>query len=526
MHDFFSPGRSDVMSHQAMITTSHPLATSVGLKCLYDGGNAVDAAIAAAAILSLSEPHMCSIGGDCFALVAPYGDHRIHAINGSGRAPSGIDVDQLRKDFPDGQIPRDSSHAVTMPGAIDAWYMMHQKWGRAAWGSLMKPAAHYARAGIPVHQRVAMDWAEDMENINDADGQRFYLNNGKPYKSGQNFTNTALAEAFDLIAEHGRDGFYLGPVGQDILSKLNQLGGYHRPADFASIQAQEVTPINGTYRGKTIWECPPNGQGITTLIMARLCERFDMVSLDEADFVHLLAEISKQAYGLRDQFLADPDHARVSVDWLLSDAVIDKAAAKIDMTTASAFQLSDFPTHPDTVYLSVVDENGMAVSFIYSIFDGFGSGIATPEFGIILQSRGRAFRLDADHPNVIAPNKRPFHTIIPAMLTDGDKLTGVFGVMGGQYQAVGQMGFLINHLDRGMTPQQALDAPRSFAIDGELQCEPLIHAAVAADLSARGHIIQLANSPIGGGQAIIREPATGLLMAGSDPRKDGFAAGY
>lgn len=526
MRDFFSPGRSDVMANKAMITTSHPLATSVGLKCLYDGGNAVDAAIAAAAILTLAEPHMTAIGGDCFALVAPHGDHHIHAINGSGRAPSAIDVDQLRKDFPDGQIPRDSCHAVTIPGAIDAWYLMHQKWGRKAWKSLIEPAAYYARAGIPVHQRVALDWAEDLENLNDADGQRFYLDKGRPYQSGQQFSIPALAEAFDLIAEHGRDGFYLGPVGQDILTKLNHLGGYHKASDFASIQAQEVIPINGLYRGKHIWECPPNGQGITTLIMARLCERYDMASLNDADFVHVLAEISKQAYGLRDHFLADPDHAHVSVEWLLSDTVIDQAAANIDMAKAAQFQVSDFPTHPDTVYLSVIDEHGMAVSFINSIFDGFGSGIATPEFGIILQSRGRAFRLDAKHPNVIAPNKRPFHTIIPSMLTDGGKLTGVFGVMGGQYQAVGQMGFLINHLDGGMSPQQALDAPRSFAIDGALQLESGISAAVADDLSGRGHKIHHADSPIGGGQAIIRDAETGVLMAGSDPRKDGFAAGF
>jgi len=260
--------------------------------------------------------------------------------------------------------------------------------------------------------------------------------------------------------------------------------------------------------------------------MARLFERFDPVNMAEADFIHLLAEISKQAYGLRDSFLADPDHAQVSVDWLLSDAVIDKVAEKIVMTSASAFAPSDFPTHPDTVYLSVVDKDGMAVSFIYSIFDGFGSGIASPEYGIILQSRGRAFRLDETHPNVIKPNKRPFHTIIPGMLTHGEKLIGPFGVMGGQYQAVGQMAFLINHLDFGMSPQQALDAPRSFAIDGDLQLEKGISKAVADDLAARGHHIVWNDSPIGGGQAIFRDLNTGVLMAGSDPRKDGFAAGY
>ena len=526
MRDFFSPGRSTVMAQQAMISTSHPLATSVGLKCLYDGGNAVDAAIAAAAILSLAEPHMTAIGGDCFALVSPKGDTQIHAINGSGRAPSQLDPDALRAMYPDGVIPRNSPHAVTIPGAIDAWYLMHQKWGQASWKSLFEPVISYAKSGIPVHERVALDWSEDAENLNDKDGQRYYLNEGKPYQHGQNFAVPSLAEAFELIASHGRDGFYNGPVAKDIIGKLQNLGGYHRIEDLANIQAEFVAPIHTDYRKRTIWECPPNGQGITALIMARLFERFDPANMAEADFIHLLAEISKQAYGLRDSFLADPDHAQVSVDWLLSDAVIDKVAEKIVMTSASAFAPSDFPTHPDTVYLSVVDKDGMAVSFIYSIFDGFGSGIASPEYGIILQSRGRAFRLDETHPNVIKPNKRPFHTIIPGMLTHGEKLIGPFGVMGGQYQAVGQMAFLINHLDFGMSPQQALDAPRSFAIDGDLQLEKGISKAVADDLATRGHHIVWNDSPIGGGQAIFRDLNTGVLMAGSDPRKDGFAAGY
>lgn len=526
MRDFFSPGRSSVMADQAMISTSHPLATSVGLKCLYDGGNAVDAAIAAAAILALAEPHMTSIGGDCFALVSPKGDTDIHAINGSGRAPSRLDPNALRAKYPDGVIPRNSPHAVTIPGAIDAWYLMHQKWGQASWRSLLDPAIYYAKAGIPVHERVALDWDEDAENLNDKDGQHHYLKDGKPYRQGQHFAVPSLAEAFELIAAHGRDGFYNGPVAKDIISKLNDLGGYHHLDDMATIQAEFVTPINGDYRQRTIWECPPNGQGVTTLIMARLFERFDPVNMAEADFIHLLAEISKQAYCLRDRFVADPDHARVSVDWLLSDAVIDKAEAAIDMSLASAFAPSDFPTHPDTVYLSVVDKHGMAVSFIYSIFDGFGSGIASPEYGIILQSRGRAFRLDEHHPNVIMPNKRPFHTIIPGMLTHGNKLVGPFGVMGGQYQAVGQTAFLINHLDFGMTPQQAMDAPRSFAIDGDLQLEKGISKDVADNLASRGHRIVWNDSPIGGGQAIFRDLDTGVLMAGSDPRKDGLAAGY
>ena len=517
-----SGGRSDVMAHQAMVATSHPLATSTGLKCLYDGGNAVDAAIAAAAVLTLAEPHMTSLGGDAFALVAPEGDARIHAVNGSGRAPAAFDVADLGGAD---EIPRDSPHAITIPGAVDAWALLHEKWGRADWQGLFAPAIDYAKRGIPVHARVAWDWGAECGNLGDADAQRHYLNNGKAYAEGQNFACAPMAEAFALIAKEGRDGFYKGAVAEDIVGKLNALGGRHSMADFARPHAEEVAPISAPYRGKTIWQCPPNGQGLTALIMARIFARFNPASLNEADRMHLLAEISKQAYGLRDLFLADPAHRAVAVDWLLSDAVIDAAAGRIDMARAGAFVPSDFPHHPDTIYLAVVDADGMAVSFIQSIFDTFGAGIASPQFGILLQSRGRAFRLDPKHPNAIAPNKRPLHTIIPAMLTQDKKLLGAYGVMGGQYQAVGQMAFLINHFDLGLSPQAALDAPRSFAIDGALQLESTIAPEIADDLTARGHKIMWNPAPIGGGQAILRG-CTGALIGASDARKDGFAAGY
>ena len=515
------------MAHQAMVATSHPLATSTALKCLYDGGNAVDAAIAAAAVLTLAEPHMTSLGGDAFALVAPKGDARIHGVNGSGRTPAAFDVADL--DGAD-EIPRDSPHAVTIPGAVDAWALLHEKWGRADWQGLFAAAIDYAKHGILVHERVGWDWGEECGNLGDADAQRHYLKDGKAYKEGQNFACAAMGAAFERIAIEGRDGFYKGAVAEDIVGKLNALGGRHSMADFARPHAEEVAPINAQYRGKTIWQCPPNGQGLTALIMARIFERFNPAHLNEADRIHLLAEISKQAYGLRDLFLADPAHLTVAVDWLLSDAVIDAAAGRIDMARAGGFAPSDFPHHPDTIYLAVVDADGMAVSFIQSIFDAFGSGIASPQFGILLQSRGRGFRLNPKHPNAIAANKRPLHTIIPAMLTQDDKLLGVYGVMGGQYQAVGQMAFLINYLDLAMSPQGALDAPRSFAIDGALQLESTISAAIAPeianDLNARGHQIIRNPAPIGGGQAILRDSTTGALIGASDMRKDGFAAGY
>jgi len=502
------------------------MATAAGLRILSEGGSAVDAAITAAALLSVAEPHMTGIGGDCFALISADGSAKIEALNGSGRAPASITAQALREQGLD-EIPQHSPHAVTVPGSVAAWSRLHEKYGKLDWDRLFAPAIDYAQNGIAVHDRVASDWAAHVDNVaEDSDAAAQYLKGGKAFGAGDIFTQPRLAEALKLIQQHGRDGFYKGPVMEDMLSKLQRMGGFHHEDDFAGADAEFVRPVSAEYKGYTIWECPPNGQGVAALVLTRMMEHFDLAGLNEVDRIHVLAEASKIAYHIRNTYVADPEDADVPVDWLLDDAQISSFVKQIDLQQAKPVTPSDFPDHPHTIYLAAVDENGMAVSFINSIFDDFGSGISTPEFGILFQSRGRAFRLDDSHPNVIKGGKRPLHTIIPGMITQGDTLIGPFGVMGGQYQACGHAMLLSNLFALGLNPQEALDAPRSFAIDGVLQLEDGHGPEIARALEERGHVLDYPASPIGGGQAILKDPNTGLYIAGSDPRKDGMALGY
>ena len=523
--DFSLPGRSAVRAQNAMITTSHPMATAAGMKILNEGGSAIDAAITAVALLSVAEPHMTGIGGDCFALVSEDGSTNITAINGSGRAPDSISVDALKAKGVDA-IERHSPHAVTIPGAVDAWSALHQRFGTLDWDKLFQPAIGYASEGMAVHDRVARDWKLNEGNVaEDADAAALYLKAGAAYKAGEIFAQPKLAEAFKLIAKNGRDGFYKGPVADDMVAKLQSMGGFHTADDFSNTAASFVTPISADYKGHTIWECPPNGQGVAALVLIKMIEHFDLEAMNDVDRVHVLAECAKIAYRLRDTYVADPEHDDVPVDWLLSEASIKSFVDLVDMEKAQPFTGSDFPIHPHTIYLAAVDSNGMAVSLINSIFDDFGSGIASPEYGVLFQSRGKAFRVDASHPNKIAGGKRPLHTIIPGMISKGDQLVGPFGVMGGQYQAAGHAMLMSNLFAYGMNPQEALDAARSFAHAGILQLEGAYGDDVAAALRARGHELEYPSIPIGGGQAILKDLNTGVYTAGSDPRKDGMAIG-
>lgn len=524
--NFSRPGRSAVRAVNGMITTSHPIASAAGLKVLTEGGSAVDAAIASVALLTMAEPHMTGIGGDCFALVSPDGSTNIEAVNGSGRAPAAITAEALLAQGLT-EIPRHSPHAVTIPGAVDGWWKLHQRFGRLDWDRLMMPAVLYAQEGIAVHDRVARDWALHTENVaEDADAARQYLNDGKAYAAGSVFRHPQLAETMKRIQQHGRDGFYAGPVMEDMLEKLVALGGFHAEADFTATDASFVAPVSTQYHGHTIWECPPNGQGVAALVLLRILERYDLEAMNEVNRVHVLAEASKIAYHLRDTYVADPAFSDVPVDWLLDDAQIDGFAGMIDLEKATPFAPSDFPDHPHTVYLAAVDKDGMAISLINSIFDDFGSGISTPNSGVLFQSRGKAFRLEDGHSNIIEGGKRPLHTIIPAMLSRGEALIGPFGVMGGQYQAAGHGMLMSNILALGMNPQEGLDAPRSFSYGGVLQLEDGYSPEVAAQLEAMGHVLEYPASPIGGGQAILRDLETGVMVAGSDPRKDGQSLGY
>jgi gamma-glutamyltranspeptidase len=516
-----------MIAGEAAIATSHPLATAAGLEVLAEGGNAVDAALAAVAVQCVVEPHMTGIGGDCFVLYAPKGGDVI-ALNGSGRAPAAATVERIRAEGLT-EIPRTSVHAVTVPGAISAWTKLHRDHGRLDLARLFSRAIRYAEEGYPVAPRLALDWqAEAAILAGDEAARAAFLPGGKAPEAGDRHAQPRLAARFREIARDGAAAFYLGRTAESLVKRLQALGGLHTLDDFAAALdgADYVRPISTLYRDHEILECPPNGQGLAALLILNILSRFDLAGMGEADRIHLHAEATKLAYHHRDALLADPATTAVPVDELLSDGVADTLAARIDMGRAAAPTLWSEPEHKDTIYLCVVDRDGNAISFINSIFHAFGSTRFDPETGIMLHSRGSSFRLIEGHPNAIAPGKRPMHTIIPGMVRRDGRTVAPFGVMGGHYQAAGHAAFLSNRLDLGLDVQAAIDAPRFFAFDGVLEVEPTIEASVLEALAERGHRIKPRAQPIGGGQAIWIDHARGVLWAGSDGRKDGLALGF
>ena len=528
MRQFTTPGRSMVYANNAAMATSHPLATQVGVDMLRQGGNAVDACIAATAVLSLAEPAMTGIGGDCFALLAKPG-HPLVALNGSGYSPQAATREAALKAGID-SIATHSPWAVTIPGAVAAWHTLHSDYGQLSWQAILQPAIDYANQGIPVHERAGHDWRQHENYLQqDKDTADVYLKQGKAYQSGDNFKHPKLAHSLGQIAKHGPRAFYTGALAADMVNKLTSLGGCHSLADFAAVLAehgpQYVTPTSQRFHDYTLWECPPNGQGIAAQVIAAIMAEFNVTKFNLTDYHHLLAEASKLAYQVRDDCVSDPAHMPHSNEDILAPGFIQQLVERIDMQRAQAAPESLFPTHKDTIYLCCVDADGLSVSFINSIFNPFGSAITCPESGVLLHSRGASFNLQGHHVNCLGPNKRPMHTIIPAMLSKHGQLLGPMGVMGGHYQAVGHAHMLNLMANFAYTPQQALDAPRSFAYQGVLTVEDSMPAEVIAGLRSKGHKLVLSSDPIGGGQMILRTE-NGALMAASDARKDGIALGY
>lgn len=522
--DFMQPGRSLAVGDRGMAATSHPAATLAAVDILRAGGNAIDAAIAAVALQGVIDPHMTGIGGDCFALYAPANAAPI-AINGSGRAPVRADLGWYLAHGMD-SIADDSAHAVTVPGAVDAWCRLAADHGSQGLDQILAPAIRAAEEGFVVTPRAALDWSRYAPRIEKhGAGCAVYLPGGQAPVTGDRLSHPALAATLRRIARDGRSAFYQGAVAEEIVALLSGLGGLMGLDDLAGASADYVEPISARYRGHDLLECPPNGQGVAALIIARILEGFDLQDrkLSEADRIHLLAEATKAAYRQRDALVADPALGAFDVAALLSDASIGAMRNRIDLTRASDPAVFDMPTHRDTVYVAVVDRDGNAVSFINSLYFAFGSGIYAPRSGVLLQNRGAGFRLVEGHPNAIAPRKRPFHTIIPGMLSQGGKPVMALGVMGGQYQAAGHLQLLSGVLDRGLDIQQASDAPRSFAFAGTLSLETTIAPAVADDLAARGHQVEWADAPLGGCQAIYIDHARGVMYGASDHRKDGIA---
>ena len=532
MRDFHAPGRSPVIAARGMAATSMPAATLTAIEVLKSGGNAMDAAIAAVAVLGVIEPQSTGIGGDCFCLYAPAGTGKVYAMNGSGRAPAASTPEALRA-LGVNTLVDTSAHVVTIPGAVSAWEALNAAHGRKGLDVLLQPAIRFAEEGFPVLARVAADWADSKGKLSgNAAAARHYLKNGEAPRMGDIMRFPALAATLRAIAAKGARGFYEGEVAADIVASLRALGGLHTEADFAAglRGAEFVEPIKRAWKGMEIFECPPNGSGIVALMMLGMLEGFTAPEDPMGALrLHRHIEAARLGYRDRDAYVADPAHVDVPTETLLSDGYLHSMAKLIQDAGAMVVPPAPdtlLPKHKDTVYLCVVDEEGNACSFINSLFKSYGSGILAEKSGVMLHNRGFGFRLQEGHPNCIAPGKRPMHTIIPGMALKNGRAVMPFGVMGGHFQPMGQTLLLSNMFDYGMDPQAALDAPRLFPEGGKVQVERGIPAETVTKLNAMGHVCEPIGKPHGGGQAIYMDHERGVLIGGSDPRKDGCVLGY
>jgi gamma-glutamyltranspeptidase/glutathione hydrolase len=501
------------------------------------GGNALDAAVAAVAVLGVIEPQSTGIGGDCFCLYAPAGTGEVIALNGSGRAAAAASIDW----FEERQIrafENTSPHTVTIPGAVDAWETLLAAHGRKGLDELLQPAIRFAAEGWPVHPKVAWDWQMNEEKLRRT-GAHAFLPNGHAPAAGDLFVQPALAETLRAIAKHGARAFYEGPIAADMVAALRAHGGVQTEADFAAglHGANFVTPIHASWNGYEVYQCPPNGSGLMVLMLLGILEGLG----DAPDGplgvtrMHRHIEAARLVYRDRDAFLADPAHSDVPVakltgaDYLAAQRALIRDDAAMAALPAPGESL--LPRHRDTVYLCVVDRDGNACSFINSLFQAFGSAILAEGSGVMLQNRGYGFRVQRGHPNCIAPGKRPMHTIIPGMLMQktpggGQEAVMPFGVMGGHFQPMGQSWFLTNFLQYGLDIQESIDLPRVFPTGGKVEAERGVPADVVAGLRRLGHDVTDVVRPHGGGQAIWIDRKRGCLVGASEPRKDGMALGY
>ena len=523
--DFQLPGRSPVIACEGMAATSHPFATLAAVDALRAGGSAADAAVAAVAALCVIEPHMTGIGGDCFCLVSQPGKP-VWGYNGSGRAGAKASDQALRaKGLSE---IGNSIHAVTVPGAIEAWEAILKAHGRFGLDRALAPAIKYAEGGFPVAARVAWDWQRHVGKLKaDPGASKHYLFNGAAPKEGDVIRFPALAATLKTIAAKGARAFYEGEIADDMANTLGARASFLTTEDFFRHRGEAVKPISTNYRGLDLVEIPPNTQGLTALVMLNILENFDLAALDPfgADRFHLVLEAARLGYAIRDTHIADQAHMRTTVADLLDKKFAKKLASLIDMKKRAKLPSAPAPGN-DTVYLTVVDRDRMAVSIINSLYSSFGLGICTEKSGIMLTNRGACFTLERDHPNTFGPNKRPMHTIIPALAMRDGRCDMSFGVMGAHYQPMGHVQIILNMLDYGMDVQQAIDAPRFFFEGEKTDVEHGTPAATIEGLKARGHDVVMASSPWGGAQTIKIDWNRGVLIGGSEPRKDGCALGY
>ncbi len=528
----FHSRRSNIIANHGLVATSQPLAAQAGLDILKRGGNAVDAAIATVATLCAVEPCSTGIGGDAFALIWMAEKGKLYGLNASGPAPMQLTSELVRSQGHE-TFPALGALAVTVPGSVRGWEFALNRFGTMGLDRLLTPAIDYARNGYPVSQRIARAWQRSTEKMSaHPDSKRVWLPNGKAPKPAERFQNPEFAQSLQTIAENGYDAFYHGHIAEQIARCVQESGGVLTVDDLANYQPEWVEPISIDYKkGYTFHEIPPNGQGLTALLALNIAKGFDLQALGyaTADYYHALIEAIKLAFADAHAYIGDPKQVDVPINSLLSDAYTQ---TRLNLFSPSS-ALTPVPGNPnqigDTVYLTVADEKGNMVSWIQSLYMGFGSGLTAGTTGIQLQNRGANFSLVAGHPNEAAPGKRPFHTIIPGFITKNGQAWSSFGVMGGFMQPQGHLQVGLNLVEFDMDPQTALDAPRFYwQKDKEVALETAVSDAIRTNLEHRGHIFLPKDQPMhyGGGQVIIRNPETGILIGGSEPRNDGTAVGW
>ena len=528
MRSLHIPGRSNVLGLNGMVATSQPLSSLEAISILKKGGNVVDAAIAASAVQAVIEPNSTSLGGDCFAIISLKGKNPV-SVNGSGIAPLKNDINFFENNKIK-KISTISPHSVTIPGAVHSWYSMHQRYGHLDFEELFVTAENYARNGFPIHEVVAKAWLENKDKLMKHDSTNsIFLKNKEPYSFGEIHKNINLANTLKSIAKNGIKDFYEGYIAEDIVSTLNKIGGLHTVDDFKNQTTIFSDTLENNYKKIKLHQCPPSGPGITVLIMMAILEKFDFKNIKplSVERFHLQAEATKLAYEQREDNIGDPKFTKFDYQKLINTDHISNLVSKISMNKTYQPKNNTITAHPDTIYISVVDKDQNAVSFINSCCYAFGSGITSNKTGILLHNRGVNFRLERNHPNMIEGHKRPLHTIIPGLVTDHKNNPILsYGVMGGQYQPVGHTHVLQNIFDFGLSIQEAIDFSRAFILENEYKLEKSIPEEIYYGLEKLGHKVDYTRDTHGGGQAIFIDRSKGVLIGASDPRKDGCSIGY
>jgi gamma-glutamyltranspeptidase/glutathione hydrolase len=540
----FASRRSPVYAMRGLVAASQPLAVAAGLEILAQGGNAADTAVATAAALNVAEPGSTGLGGDCFALYYDYPSGKISALNGSGRAPAALTLERLRREGFEHEMPQYHPYTITVPGACAAWCDLLERHGRLSMSAVLAPAIRLAGAGFPVAPITAYFWGRGVDKqLGSALGGRDLTIDGRAPQAGEIFINPNLARTLQAVAEGGKDAFYRGPIAEAIAGSVQKAGGCLSQEDLAAHHSAWEEPIHTTYRGLNVWECPPNGQGLTALLALKILEGFDLAQMAplSAQRLHLEIEAMRLAFADTRRYVADPAFNPAPLEALLSAEYAAQRRSLIDPSKATLDQVYGTPlVSSNTVYLSAVDGDGNACSFINSNYMGFGTGIVPYGCGFSLQNRGHGFSLDPGHPNALAPGKRPYHTIIPAIATRsrpasaGEELSACFGVMGGFMQPQGHTQVVIALVDDGLDPQAVLDRPRFCIADGasggRVSLEQGIPVEIMSALADMGHPIVptsgFSRAIFGRGQIILRDPASGVLCGGSDPRADGCVMSY